>query len=188
MAQTSHLKSAQIAALDTTQPGGDIASTGYGAPGMLKSVSGTVTTVSADNTTSTYQMVRVPTNASVKRILFSAQAMSAGKFQISVYYSSSTIDGTPAIDATNPPTIVASTGAAFFSGDIDCTSAVTQTDYTFANAANSGSYSQTMINKRLWDALGLATDPGGFFDIVMVCHTTAVTTGAPMSLTCDYVL
>lgn len=185
MTQTSHLKSAQITALDTTQPAGDLLSTGLGAPGYLKSVSGTVTTVSADATGSTYQMVRIPVNAIVKKVLFSAAAMTAGKFSLSVYYSSSTIDGTlPA----NQGVIVPTTGAAFFALDIDCSSAVAQTDETFQNAATSGAYNQTMINKRLWDALAIATEPAGFFDIVAVCHTTAVTTGAAMSLQVDYEL
>lgn len=186
MTQTSHLKSAQITALDTVQPGGDITSTGYGAPGMLRSVSGFVTTVSGDASGSTYQMVRVPTNASIKQVLFSVQAMSAGAFDIGVYYSTSSIDGTPAGNTTL--TVVPGTSSkTFFASQISAASAVAQTDETFQNAATSTAYQQSQLNKRLWDALGLATDPGGFFDIVCTCDTTAVTTGALMSLTVNYV-
>jgi hypothetical protein len=40
----------------------------------------------------------------------------------------------------------------------------------------------------LWQALGLTTDPGGFFDIVYVVHTTAITTGAArLGLRVEYV-
>lgn len=184
MTQTSHLKSAQITALDATQPAGDILSSGFGAPGRLVNVAGTVTTVSADATGSTYQLVRIPSDAVVKQVLFAAAAMSGGKFQLSVYYSDSTIDGT---QVANQGLIVPTNGAAFFASDIDCTSAVAQTDETFQNQATSTAYQLTQINKRLWDALGLTTDPGGFFDIVAVCHTTAVTTGAAMTLQVNYV-
>lgn len=184
MTQTSHLKSAQITALDNTQPGGDILSAGFGAQGYLKSISGTLSTVSADATGSTYQLVRVPVNAVIKQVLFSAAAMSGGKFQLSVYYSDSTIDGT---QIANQGLIVPTNGAAFFASDIDCTSAVAQTDETFQNQATSTAYQLSAVNKRLWDALGLTTDPGGYFDIVAVCHTTAVTTGAQMTLTVNFV-
>ena len=183
MSQTSHLKSAQITALDTYQPGGDLQSAGFGAPARSVTVAGTVTTVSADAAGSTYQMVRVPTNASIKYIGFSAKAMGAGTMALSVYYSDSKIDGTA---AANQGLVVPTTGSQFFSAAIDCSSAVNQTDETFGNAATGGANDQTKINKRLWDALGLTTDPGGFFDIVAVCTTTAVTTGAAMSLQAEY--
>ena len=184
MAQTSHLKSAQLTALDTVTPAlADVQNAGNGAPARTVTVSGSSATVSADNTGSTYQLVRVPSNAVIKYIGFSAQAMSAGKLSISVYYSSSTIDGTA---PANQGLIVPTTGAAFFALDIDCSSAVAQTDETFQNAATAGSYNQSLINKRLWDALALASDPGGFFDIVAVCHTTAITTGAPISLQVEF--
>jgi hypothetical protein len=43
-------------------------------------------------------------------------------------------------------------------------------------------------HKHLWDALGLTSDPGGFFDIVAVVHTTAITTGTgKIYLACEYV-
>ena len=103
MSQTSHLKSAQITALDTYQPGGDLQSAGFGAPARSVTVAGTVTTVSADAAGSTYQMVRVPTNASIKYIGFSAKAMGAGTMALSVYYSDSKIDGTAA--ANQAPTV-----------------------------------------------------------------------------------
>ena len=175
MAQTSHLKSAQLTALDTVTPSlADVQNAGNGAPARTVTVSGSSATVSADNTASTYQLVRVPSNAVIKYVGFSAQAMSAGKLSISVYYSSSTIDGTA---PANQGLIVPTTGAAFFALDIDCSSAVAQTDETFQNAATAGAYNQSFINKRLWDALALASDPGGFFDIVGTVDTAAITTG-----------
>jgi hypothetical protein len=184
MAQTSHLKAAQLTALDQNPPPyGDVQSAGLGAPARTVTVSGTVSTVSADNTASTYQLVRVPSFAIIKYVGFAAMAMGGGKFQLSVYYSSSLVDGTA---PANQGLVVPTTGAAFFASDIDCTSAVQETDETFQNMATAGAYNPALINKRLWDALALTSDPGGFFDIVAVCHTTAVTTGAAMSLQVEY--
>ena len=101
----------------------------------------------------------MPSNANIKRVLFAAAAMGGGKFELSVYYSSSTIDGTA---PANQGLIVPTTGEAFFASDMDCSSAVQQTDETVQNLATSGANVPGNINKRLWDALGLASDPSGF--------------------------
>ena len=185
MSQTSKLKSAQITALDTYQPGGDLQSAGYGASGRFVSISGTVTPLNADAANTTYQMVRVPTNASIKQVLLSSQAQAAGAVDIGVYYSDSKIDGTA---AANQGVVVPTTGKTFFASQISLASAVAQTDETFQNAATGGAYNQSLVNKRLWDALGLTSDPGGFFDIVLTVDTTAVTTGGGfVSLTVNYI-
>jgi len=178
MTQTSHLKSSQITGLDASpiqQP-----MTGQGGPATLKSISASLSSVSADATGSTYQMVRVPTNAILKHAWFQAAANSGGKVNIGVYYSDSTTDGTA---QANQGLVVPTTGAAFVSGDIDCSSAVAPTDELGQNTAG---WTMDLINTPLWSALGLTADPGGNFDIVLVCHTTAITTGAKMTLQVDY--
>lgn len=180
----SKLKTAQITALDTYQPGGDVLSAGLGAPARTTTVSGSVTAVAADSVLTTYQMVRVPSAAVIKYVGLSSQAQGAGAVQVGVYYSSSKIDGTA---VANQGLVVPTTGLRFFMNDQSLATALVQTDLTFGDAANAGSYDQSMINKRLWDALGLATDPGGFFDIVLTVHTTAVTTGTgKISLQVEY--
>jgi hypothetical protein len=185
MTQISNLKSAQITALDTYQPGGDVQSTGFGAQGYMRTISGSVVPLAGDAALSTYRMVRVPTNAVIKQVLLASQAQGAGAVDIGVYYSDSTIDGTP---ASLQGLVVPTTGKTFFASQISLASAVAQTDETFQNAANAGSYAENMINKRLWDALGLLTDPGGQFDIVLTVDTTAVTTGTGnVSLTVNFV-
>lgn len=168
---TSTLKSVPITNLDATPvvP----MTTGEGSQGVLRTVEGFVTTVAADAAGSTYRLVRVPTRAILKDCIFRAEAQGAGKVQLSVYYSDSTVDGTP---SGNQGIVVPSTGAGFISDDIDCASAVTAVDKLGGGAAPG--WNMSMHNTQLWSALGLATDPGGFFDIVAVVHTTAVTTGA----------
>ena len=180
MAQTSHLKSAQLTALDTVTPSlADVQNAGNGAPARTVTVSGSSATVSADNTASTYQLVRVPSNAVIKYVGFSAQAMSAGKLSISVYYSSSTIDGT----APANQGLVVSGCVALFSSDIDCSSAVVPTE----ELTEANSFTPLMRQQPLWQAAGLASDPGGKFDIVATCHTTGITTGARLNVRAYFV-
>jgi hypothetical protein len=165
---TSHLKSTAITNSDATPV---VANTsGRGAEGRLHCISGFVTAVASDAATSTYQLVRVPSNCVIKQVLFASEAQGAGKVQLSVYYG--TNDGATL-------TVVPTTGAGFFSDDIDCASAVAQADYTSNGTSGTGANGYTLDkrNKELWDALGLSSDPGGWFDIVAVVHTTAVTTG-----------
>lgn len=171
---TSHLKAAQLTALDTFQPVGDLQSAGAGAPSRVNSIVGIVTAVAADAAGSTYQLVRVPSFAILKSLVFMSEAQGAGKVQVSAYYSSSKIDGTT---IPNQGLVVPATGVAFFSGDIDCAARVAPLNVLFNNDTNAGSNNLGNWNKRFWDALGLAADPGGFFDIVAVVHTTAITTG-----------
>jgi hypothetical protein len=165
---TEALKSTPITNLDTVPVVAN--TTGEGGPGHLRSVNGYVTVSASMAAGSTYRLVRVPSAAKVKQVLFESEAQGAGAFNLSVYYSDSTVDGTQPV---NQGVIVPTTGDQFFASDIDCSAAVVQQDKT----NESGNYTLALRNKPLWSALGLTSDPGGFFDIVAVVHTTAVTTG-----------
>ncbi len=170
---TSALKSTAITNLDASPP--LVSTEGEGAPGYLRSVEGFITTVAADAAGSTYRLVRLPSNAKVKEVVFRAAAQGAGKVQLSAYYSDSATDGTqPSLQGLVVPT----NGAAFFAGDIDCASAVTPADYL--GTGSSVVWTIDKWNKQLWDALGIASDPGGFIDLVAVVHTTDITTGAAL--------
>lgn len=165
---TEALKSTAITNLDATPVVPN--TTGEGAPGNLREVGGYVTVSASMAATSTYRLVRVPTNAKMKHLFFESEAQGAGKFNLSLYYSDSTVDGTP---PSVQGIIVPTTGDAFFASDIDCASAVKSID----EINESGNNPVSNRNKQLWDAAGLTSDPGGFFDIVAVVHTTDVTTG-----------
>lgn len=165
---TEALKSTPITNLDATPPVANQA--GNGAPGALKRVSGYVTASASMAAGSTYRLVRLPTNARDISVVFESAAQGAGKFNLSAYYSDSTVDGTPvAVQGIIVPT----TGDQFWASDIDCASAVARTDVT----NESGNNTLDKRGKELWDALGLSADPGGFIDVVAVIHTTDVTTG-----------
>lgn len=182
MTQTSHLKSPAITNLDTIPP--FTTSTGEGSQGYLREISGFVTTVSADAALSTYQLVRIPTNAKVKRLALAWGAAGAGKVQVGLYYSDSTVDGTA---PANQGLVVPTNGVAFFASDIDLTSASGYVDETVQNQATGGANTPALVNTPLWQAVGLTSDPGGFFDIVATVHTTAITTGALLGASCSFV-
>lgn len=180
---TSHLKSPAITNLDATPVVPQ--STGEGSPGYLREVSGFVTAVAADAAGSTYQLVRVPTNAKVKALNLWNEAQGAGKVQIGLYYSDSTVDGTP---PANQGLVVPTNGVDFFASDVDLTSDVNGVDELFQNKATSGRNNLSLINTPLWSAVGLTSDPGGYFDIVATVHTTAITTGTGrIGVTAKYV-
>jgi|SRR5271170_727880 len=172
---TSHLKSPAITNLDATPVVPN--TTGEGAPGYLREVSGSVTPVAADAAGSTYQFCRVPSNAKIKSIWLVSQAQGAGAIDIGVYYSDSTVDGTA---PANQGLVVPTTGKTFFASQVSLASAVSG-DETFQNQATAGAYNASLMNTQLWSALGLTADPGGFFDIVGTVDTTAVTTGGGLA-------
>ena len=165
---TEALKSTAITNLDASPIVANTA--GHGAPGLLHEVDGYVTVSASMAAGSTYRLVRLPSNAIVKHVWFESEAQGAGKFNLSAYYSDSTTDGTT---AANQGVIVPTTGDQFWASDIDCASAVKMLD----EVNESGNNGWDKRQKRLWDALGLTTDPGGFIDVVAVVHTTDVTTG-----------
>lgn len=169
---TSHLKSVPITNLDTIPAVPN--TTGEGSPGYVRTVEGFVTVNAADAVGSTYQFVRLPSNAKVKHVFLANEAQGAGKVQIGVYYSDSTIDGTA---SSLQGLVVPTTGVNFFANDVDLTAAIQPTDEVLQNMATAGANNLSLVNQPLWQALGLTSDPGGNFDIVATVHTTAVTTG-----------
>lgn len=164
---TEALKSTSITNLDASPPVPNTA--GRGAPGFIKAVNGYVTVSASMAAGSTYRLVRLPSNAVIKLLQFESEAQGAGKFQLGVYYSDSTVDGTP--QTVTPSTAIS---VKLFADDIDCASAVLPGDKTFYTG---GGYTLNKRDQPLWQAAGLSADPGGYLDIVATVHTTDVTTG-----------
>ena len=171
-----HVKSTIITGLDTTpvvQP-----TAGEGGPASLKNVSsGDVVGIAASSIGATYQFVRVPSNAKVKRVEFDSEAQAAGAIDIGVYYATDGIGGKPTALLA-----AAAISQAFFASAVALTSASQPTNVT----NESGTYTPAKRNQPLWQAVGLASDPGGNFDIVGTV-STAITTGTgKMGLNVDY--
>lgn len=164
-----HVKSAIITNLDATPVVQPTAGEGGSAP--LKYIDGYATAVASSSADATYQLCRIPSNAKVKKIIFESQAQTAGKFDLGLYYAT---DG-----VGNKPLALLAAAAIdqdFFAAVIDCASAVLPVDVTNQSLF----YTLAKRAQPIWQAVGLTSDPGGFFDIVATVKTTAVTTGTGM--------
>jgi len=161
-----HVKSTYITNLDASPT--VIPTAGEGAPGVLKYNDGYATAVASSSADATYQLVRVKSNCKIKKIIFESQAQTAGKFDLGLYYAT---DG----EGGQPTALLAAAAIDqdFFAAVIDCASAVLPTDVT----NQSLTYTLAKRAQPIWQAVGLTSDPGGYFDIVATVKTTAVTTG-----------
>ena len=161
-----HVKSTFITNADAVPV---VANTGgEGAPGQLFSVEGSAVAVASSSVDATYQLLRLPSNCKLKSLHLESAAQTAGAFDIGAYYATDGEGGKPtALLAAN------AISQAFFAAAVSFAAAVAITEYT--NSA--GLYTIDKRTQPLWQALGLATDPGGYIDIVATVKTTAVTTG-----------
>jgi hypothetical protein len=161
----SHIKSTGVTNLDGAPPTANTA--GEGAAGLLRQINGFVTAVAADSINTTYQLVRIPSNAKVKSVILESEAQGAGAVDIGLYYAT---DG----EGGKPTSLLAAAAIsqAFFGSAVSVAGAVVPTDVT----NESGTYTLDKRNQPIWQAAGLTSDPGGYFDVVATV-TTAITTG-----------
>lgn len=140
---------------------------GLGGLAKLATADGSVTATTAMTAGSTYQMIRVMSNAKVKH-LFAKLDAAVVTFtgDVGFYYSTGTNDGTLAANAGTKVGTGQEFGAAV--------AFAAQT--TFVDLCNN--VTAAKMDKEAWDLAGKATDPGGMFDIVIT--TTATTSGAPV--------
>ncbi len=138
---------------------------GAGAAGNLREVTGSVVLTASQDADSTVRFVRVPTNAKIKQVRLDNQAQTDGDMAFGVYYPTTgpTAKADLAANAINVD---------FFADAVALDSIIQPTDITNQNAENT----IDLWNQPLWQALGLASDPGGYFDIVGTV-TGAITTG-----------
>lgn len=166
-----HVKSTSITTLDTSPPAGVTA--GKGAPANLRSVEDYVTLLASSSVDATYQVLRVPSTAKIKRLVIESEAQTAGKVDVGLYYAT---DG----EGGKPTALLAAAAIDqdFFATDVDLAAAVVPTDIT----NESGTYTIGKRAQPIWQAAGLTADPGGMFDICLTVHTTPVTTGTGKTL------
>ncbi len=161
-----HVKSTSVTNLDANPIVANTA--GEGAAGALVCVTGIATGVASSSIDATYQMVRVPSTAKIKRIFLQSQSQAVGVTDVGLYYATDGVGG----QATSL-LVAAAINRVFFATSINLATTTVQ-DVT-CNPITSG-YTPDKRNMPLWQAAGLTTDPGGFFDIVLSL-TTAITTG-----------
>lgn len=163
-----HVKSTPVSNFDATPAVANTA--GEGGPGYLRSVEGSLTVPASSSIDSTLRFVQVPTNAVIKNVRVTTAAQTVGVADFGVYYPVSGKTGVADLAAN-------AIDQDFFASAVDLGTALPWTDITFEAGAG---YLRSEINLPLWEALGLTSDPGGFF-VIAATVTTAVTTGAGLA-------
>jgi hypothetical protein len=139
--------------------------TGAGAEGYMKTVDGYVTVAASQDVDSTIRFCQVPSNAKIKSVVIQSQAQTQAAVDVGLYYPTDGLTGKADLAAN-------AIDQDFFASAVSLNSAVQPTGIT----NESGTYTADLQDQPIWKAVGLSTDPGGFFDIVGTV-TTAVTTG-----------
>ncbi len=174
------VKSTQVTNLDATPP---LATTaGQGAPSELKVVTASVTSVVTSGASQAasyiYRMCRIPASAKVKAVYFEGAAQTTGTWDIGVYYSDATNDGTP---ISQQGTLVPG-ALQFFGSGVSLASQIKRTDVTDEN----GTYPMALRNVSLAQATNATTQLtslstsqlGGFLDICLTNLSTTQVAGA----------
>lgn len=160
---TEALKTTQITNLDASPP---VRATYYGQE--VQVFYGSLTATTGMLTGSTYQMIRLPSHARLHSLkLWLDAGVTAFAGDVTLYYSDTWQDGTDANAGTG------AVAAHVFQTALDLHAVTAATEYLLG-----GNVKGANLGKRLWEMAGLATDPGGFFDIVILL--TGTTTGAPV--------
>lgn len=161
---TEAIKSLQITDLDASPM--VVHTIGEGAPGFEKVVTGSAAVTSGKTSGSTYQLVRIPSNAKVKKVeLWLDVAGTTITGDIGIYYSTSTQDGTR---SDLQGTVI---NADHFGSAVALATIVTPTEYTF----EATTYLGVDLDKPLWNtsASGLTADPFCWIDVVLTLTSTA---------------
>lgn len=152
----------------------------YVAAGEKRSCTGYVqTNGAADGVHSLYRMCQVPSNARVDKIMFQADALATGcTMDVGVYWPTFIPVGA-GLSASAAATVINTT---LFASAIACSAANALTEITNQSTNN------TIVKQEqcLWQAAGLASDPG--IDLDIVCHVAgAVAAQGYIGLKVDYV-
>lgn len=133
--------------------------------GRLRERVGFVEATATDSIASIYRLLRVNSGDRVSRLLLSCDAITTAVGDIGIYD----------IAAVNAGAVV---DVDFFASAQPLTSALVNADVTHeADAADAGAgFGLADVEKQLWQALGLAADPGKQYDIAITL--TAAATGA----------
>jgi hypothetical protein len=138
--------------------------------GNAKEASASITTNgSADAADSIYRMVPVPSHARVSKVTLQSDALgSACALDVGVYWPTFIPVGA-GLSAANQSVVI---GTAFFASAVACSAALVLTEVTNESTTNTIAKQQ----QPLWQALGLATDPG--IDLDVCIHVQAAVAAA----------
>ena len=169
MAVGTTLKSLQITNDDATPI--VLNNSGVSGPFRRNWYNGYVTTGAANDAGTKYIMLRVKSDVKVKDVDIESAAQGASMaVDVGVWYADDVRYLSPG-NALLAGTVISQ---AFFASAVVLTSAVAITNVT----NESGTYTIDKRGQPLWQAAGLAANPGGYFDIVAT--TTASGTGGAL--------
>lgn len=168
-----NIKSASVTNLDAVPVVPQ--STGEGSAGYMRQVDGIAPVSAGSSATSTYRMVRLPSNAKLKHldVIVDAAPGATGAVNVGAAYSDAVADGT---QVANQGTLISATA---FASAITLGAAGVRVDGLTA-------LTPTKRAQPLWQALGLASDPGGFIDVLLTV-STAVTNALNVATDVRYV-
>jgi hypothetical protein len=164
---TSHLKSTLVTNSDALPK---VDNNSFLAAADLYETIGTVLTVSADASPSTYCIGRVRSSARVSDMFYQNDAMTAGVVKIGVANAGSNGQTLP----------VAASDQIFASGVSFAAAHNVWTSVLFPSILGAGGLTAN-LTLRVWELLGLAADPFKDYDVV-ASVTTSVTTGATFAI------
>lgn len=143
--------------------------------GRLRESLGVLEAVSGDSIDSVYRLVRVNSGDRISRVLLSCDAITTCAGDVGIYD----------VAAINAGAVV---DADFFASAQSLATALVNTDVTHeADAADAGAgFGLADVEKPLWQALGLAADPGKQYDIA-VTLTAAAGSAGTVALKVQYV-
>jgi len=119
--------------------------------GSDKSAIGTLESVSGDSIASVYRMVTIPSNAYVRQVLLSCDDIGTTTIaDVGIYQT--TANGGLVVDADHFASAVSLKDGALFRSDV---------------TNESGVYGIEKMEQPLWQALGLASDPGRNYDVAL---------------------
>lgn len=149
------------------------------AGGNVREASGYVTTVTGDSALSVYPMVSIPSNSRVAKVSIACAAQStSAAVNVGVYAPTQSPPSLVALGYANSVAI----SAAFFASALAVSSALGPTDIT----NQSGSNTLDKQEMEIWQALGLASDPGCNLDI-SIAVSVAIAAGGLMGIRVAYV-
>lgn len=111
-----------------------------------------------DSAGSQYRFFRVKSNDVILQLRFGSTALTAGALSIGLWF-------------TNTGAHVSANAEHLFATSINCASAVPPADNRYTNLA------LTTAGQRVWELLGLSSDPVTTYDVVAVSTTAATVAG-----------
>ncbi|WP_431482240.1 hypothetical protein [Pseudomonas solani] len=143
--------------------------------GRLRERVGVAEATNGDSIGSTYRLARVNSGDRISRVLLSCDAITTCAGDVGIYDIAS-VNAGAVVDAD------------FFASAQSLASALVNQDVTHeADAADAGAgFGLADVEKQLWQALGLAADPGKWYDVA-VTLTAAAGSAGTIALKVQYV-